>query len=49
MVTAEQQSARVVNFVLGDLSRLANETGVPVADSKVAPEHLAELVALVET
>jgi len=37
------------NFVLGDLSRLANETGVPVAESKVAPEHLAELVGLVES
>ncbi len=36
------------NFVLGDLSRLANETGVAVADSPVAPEHLAELIELVE-
>ncbi|MGC1380028.1 MAG: Asp-tRNA(Asn)/Glu-tRNA(Gln) amidotransferase subunit GatB [Candidatus Baltobacteraceae bacterium] len=40
-----QQSS---NFVLGDLSRLANESGVAVADSKVSPEHLAELIALVE-
>jgi aspartyl-tRNA(Asn)/glutamyl-tRNA(Gln) amidotransferase subunit B len=40
-----QQSS---NFVLGDLSRLANETGVPVAESRVAPEHLAELIELVE-
>ncbi len=40
-----QQSS---NFVLGDLSRLANETGVAVGDSKVAPEDLAELIALVE-
>ena len=37
------------NFVLGDLSRLANETGVGVAESKVAPEHLAELIELVES
>ncbi len=37
------------NFVLGDLSRLANETGVAVGDSKVSPEHLAELIVLVET
>ncbi len=36
------------NFVLGDLSRLANETGVPVAESRVAPEHLAELIELVD-
>jgi aspartyl-tRNA(Asn)/glutamyl-tRNA(Gln) amidotransferase subunit B len=36
------------NFVLGDLSRLANETGVAVAESRVTPEHLAELIELVE-
>lgn len=41
-----QQSS---NFVLGDLSRLANETGIAVADSNVAPEQLAELIGLVET
>ncbi len=40
-----QQSS---NFVLGDLSRLANETGIAVADSRVSPEHLGELIALVE-
>jgi aspartyl-tRNA(Asn)/glutamyl-tRNA(Gln) amidotransferase subunit B len=37
-----------VNFVLGDLSRLANETGVAVAASALGPESLAELVGLVE-
>ncbi len=41
-----QQSS---NFVLGDLSRLANETGVAVADSAVTPEHLSELIALTES
>ena len=41
-----QQSS---NFVLGDLSRLANDTGVAIAESRVAPEHLAELIALVES
>jgi aspartyl-tRNA(Asn)/glutamyl-tRNA(Gln) amidotransferase subunit B len=41
-----QQSS---NFVLGDLSRLANETGIPVPDSKVSVEHLAELIGLVES
>ncbi|HEY2554674.1 MAG TPA: hypothetical protein VGI15_05430, partial [Candidatus Cybelea sp.] len=40
-----QQSS---NFVLGELSRLANETGVAVADSKVDAGHLAELIELVE-
>jgi aspartyl-tRNA(Asn)/glutamyl-tRNA(Gln) amidotransferase subunit B len=36
------------NVVLGDLSRLANETGVPIARSAVTPEHLAELIELLE-
>ena len=37
-----------LNFVLGDLSRLANETGRRVADGGMTPEALAELVALTE-
>jgi aspartyl-tRNA(Asn)/glutamyl-tRNA(Gln) amidotransferase subunit B len=40
-----QQSS---NFVLGELSRLANETGVAVAESRVSPDHVAELIGLVE-
>jgi aspartyl-tRNA(Asn)/glutamyl-tRNA(Gln) amidotransferase subunit B len=36
----------VVAFVLGDLARLANESGTPLAAGKVTPEALAELVAL---
>jgi aspartyl-tRNA(Asn)/glutamyl-tRNA(Gln) amidotransferase subunit B len=40
-----QQSS---NFVLGELSRLANETGVAVAQSRVPPEDVAELIELVE-
>jgi aspartyl-tRNA(Asn)/glutamyl-tRNA(Gln) amidotransferase subunit B len=36
------------NLVLGELSRLANESDVAVADSAVSPEHLAELIALIE-
>ena len=40
-----QQSS---NFVLGDLSRLANETSTPVYESRVSPEHLAELITLVD-
>ena len=35
------------NYVLGELSRLANETGVAVADSKVRPEAVAEVIELV--
>jgi len=41
-----QQSS---NFVLGELSRLANETGVDVANSKVTVEDLAQLISLVES
>jgi len=37
-----------LNFVLGDLSRLANESGTPVHEGKVTPEALAELIALTE-
>lgn len=37
------------NFVLGELSRLANENGIAVADSRVSPEGVAELIALVES
>ena len=35
-----------MNFVLGDLSRLANESGTPVYRSAVSADHLAELIAL---
>ncbi len=34
--------------MLGDLSRLANESGVAVADSKASPDDVAELIAMVE-
>ncbi|MGH7728039.1 MAG: Asp-tRNA(Asn)/Glu-tRNA(Gln) amidotransferase subunit GatB [Vulcanimicrobiaceae bacterium] len=36
------------NLALGELARLANESGTPVAGSRVTPEALAELVALLE-
>jgi aspartyl-tRNA(Asn)/glutamyl-tRNA(Gln) amidotransferase subunit B len=36
----------VVAFVLGDLARLANESGTPLAQGKVTPQALAELVGL---
>jgi aspartyl-tRNA(Asn)/glutamyl-tRNA(Gln) amidotransferase subunit B len=47
-VRAANNPAGVVNFVLGDLSRLANESGVEVAQSRVTPEALAELVRLTD-
>ena len=48
VVVASNNPQQSTNFVLGELSRLANETGIAVAESKVTPEHLAELIALVE-
>ena len=46
---ASGKTQATVNFVLGDLSRLANETGTPVSASGMTPAALAELVALVES
>jgi aspartyl-tRNA(Asn)/glutamyl-tRNA(Gln) amidotransferase subunit B len=48
-VRAGANAGGAVNFVLGDLSRLSNEHGIEVAQSKVTPESLAELVALTES
>ena len=39
----------VTAFVLGDLSRLANESGTHVADGKVTPDALGELVGLTQS
>jgi aspartyl-tRNA(Asn)/glutamyl-tRNA(Gln) amidotransferase subunit B len=47
-VHASSNAAQSKNFVLGDLSRLANETETPVYESPVTPTHLAELIELVE-
>jgi aspartyl-tRNA(Asn)/glutamyl-tRNA(Gln) amidotransferase subunit B len=48
VVAAANAPHAALNFVLGDLSRLANESGVAVADGKVTPAALAELIALTE-
>ncbi len=48
VVAASENPKQATNFVLGDLSRLANEHGKPVHESAVIPAHLAELIALVE-
>jgi aspartyl-tRNA(Asn)/glutamyl-tRNA(Gln) amidotransferase subunit B len=47
-VAVANNPAGVVNFVLGDLSRLANEHGIDIAQSRVTPEALAELVVLTQ-
>jgi aspartyl-tRNA(Asn)/glutamyl-tRNA(Gln) amidotransferase subunit B len=48
VVMASKNPQQSTNFVLGDLSRLANESGVAVADSKASPSDVAELIALVD-
>jgi aspartyl-tRNA(Asn)/glutamyl-tRNA(Gln) amidotransferase subunit B len=45
---ASGQPQQAANFVLGDLSRLANESGIAVADSNVTTAALIELVGLVQ-
>lgn len=47
-VEASKHPQQATNFVLGDLSRIANESGVAIYDSPVTPAHVAELIALVE-
>ncbi|MBC5816256.1 MAG: Asp-tRNA(Asn)/Glu-tRNA(Gln) amidotransferase subunit GatB [Candidatus Eremiobacteraeota bacterium] len=48
-VNASKNAQQSVNFVLGDLSRLANESDTPVYESPVKPQHVAELITLVES
>ena len=48
-VAASGNPLGTLAFVLGDLSRLANESGTHVAEGKVTPDALAELVALVQS
>ena len=48
VVALSKNAQQSSNFVLGDLSRLANETGVAVSASAVSAEHLAELIGLVD-
>jgi len=47
VVRAHADPQQAMNFVLGDLSRLANESGTPVRASNVTPPYLAELITLV--
>jgi len=48
-VSLSGDAQQSTNFVLGDLSRLANESGVHVYDSPATPERVAELIALVSS
>jgi aspartyl-tRNA(Asn)/glutamyl-tRNA(Gln) amidotransferase subunit B len=49
VATGGGNAQAVVAFVLGDLSRLANESGTHVAAGNVTPEALGELVALTQS
>ncbi|GAC1453039.1 MAG: hypothetical protein PVSMB8_12140 [Vulcanimicrobiaceae bacterium] len=48
VVAAGCKPQAAVNLILGDLSRLANETGTPVHASSLEPALVAELVAVVD-
>ncbi|HVA27587.1 MAG TPA: Asp-tRNA(Asn)/Glu-tRNA(Gln) amidotransferase subunit GatB [Candidatus Baltobacteraceae bacterium] len=48
VVAASKNPKQATNFVLGDLSRLANESETPVHEALVVAEHVAELIALVD-
>ena len=48
VVARSKNPAQASNFVLGELSRLANEHGVAVAESRVCTADLAELIGLVD-
>jgi aspartyl-tRNA(Asn)/glutamyl-tRNA(Gln) amidotransferase subunit B len=45
----EKFSKSVNNWMLGDLSRLLNAENLTIADVKVTPAHLAELIDLVDS
>jgi aspartyl-tRNA(Asn)/glutamyl-tRNA(Gln) amidotransferase subunit B len=48
VVEASNAPAAALNLVLGDLSKFANESDIAVADGKVTPAALAELLVLLE-
>ncbi len=47
-VAACGNAHQCVNFVLGDLSRLSNESGTPVYYSNARPEYVAEVIDMLE-
>ncbi|MGA8533613.1 MAG: Asp-tRNA(Asn)/Glu-tRNA(Gln) amidotransferase subunit GatB [Candidatus Tumulicola sp.] len=49
VVRLTKRPQQATNLVLGDLSRLANESGIAIAQSHATPEHLAELIELLES
>ncbi|MCH7738387.1 MAG: Asp-tRNA(Asn)/Glu-tRNA(Gln) amidotransferase subunit GatB [Chloroflexi bacterium] len=47
-VAGEKFAKNVSNWMLGDLSRLLNLRDLEIGESPVSPEHLAELIGLVD-
>jgi aspartyl-tRNA(Asn)/glutamyl-tRNA(Gln) amidotransferase subunit B len=43
-----EAAKKVANWLIGELSRLMNETGLPPGSWKLTPAHLAEVLALLE-
>jgi aspartyl-tRNA(Asn)/glutamyl-tRNA(Gln) amidotransferase subunit B len=44
----QARAKRLSNWLLGDLSRLLNESGIEIDAARVTPGHLAKLVQLIE-
>ncbi len=44
-----KKAKTVANWLLGEMTRMLNVTGTDVAETKVQPEHLVELIGLVES
>ncbi|MEG2597069.1 MAG: Asp-tRNA(Asn)/Glu-tRNA(Gln) amidotransferase subunit GatB [Oscillospiraceae bacterium] len=38
----------ICNWILGDISRMMNETGKPLSEANLSPEHLSELIEMIE-
>lgn len=49
VVAASGNPQQAANFILGDLSRLANESSLSIYESPVSAHDVAELIALVDT
>ena len=47
-VKAGADAKTVANWMLGDLSKMINESGLTFAESKVRPENLAGMIALID-
>ena len=47
-VKAGADPKTVANWMLGDLSKMINESGLTFGESKVSPENLAGMIALIE-